>query len=109
MGLWPSVTLVGLLLLLSWQGTTQLQTSPGKNTLEGQLWPEALKNFLNPCNPKKLGLNVPSKSVHSLRPSDIKLVAAIGNLDTPIDSEVVSPEKPESRLSWDSEPTQRSD
>ncbi|XP_042552573.1 phospholipase B1, membrane-associated [Dipodomys spectabilis] len=77
------------------RGTTQLQTSPGKNTLEGQLWPEALKNFLNPCNPKKLGPNVPSKSVHSLRPSDIKLVAAIGNLDTPIDSEVVSPEKPE--------------
>ncbi|KAM4867303.1 phospholipase B1, membrane-associated [Thomomys bottae] len=95
-------------------GTTQTYTPLGTNTLEGQLWSETLKSFLNPCNPKKLGLNVPSKSVHSLRPSDIKLVAAIGNvdignLDTPADPEVASLENPESYLSWDTEPTKRTE
>uniref|UniRef100_A0A8C2V9Z8 Phospholipase B1, membrane-associated n=1 Tax=Chinchilla lanigera TaxID=34839 RepID=A0A8C2V9Z8_CHILA len=34
------------------------------------------------CNPKKLGLNVPSESVHSLTPADIKLIAAIGTVET---------------------------
>uniref|UniRef100_H0XDI7 Phospholipase B1, membrane-associated n=1 Tax=Otolemur garnettii TaxID=30611 RepID=H0XDI7_OTOGA len=64
-------------------GTNQSHTCPGKNMLEGQRWPElkTLKNFPFPCNPKKLGLNMPSKSVHSLKPSDIKFVAAIGNLE----------------------------
>ncbi|XP_078205742.1 phospholipase B1, membrane-associated isoform X3 [Callithrix jacchus] len=65
-------------------GIPQIHTSPSKNTLEGQSWPElqTLKNFPFPCNPNNLGVNVPSKSVHSLKPSDIKFVAAIGNLET---------------------------
>uniref|UniRef100_A0A8D2E115 Phospholipase B1, membrane-associated n=1 Tax=Sciurus vulgaris TaxID=55149 RepID=A0A8D2E115_SCIVU len=87
MGLWSGVFLVGLLLL--GQGTTQIHSSPGKNTLEGQQWPKTLKNLPIPCNPKKSGSNVSSKSVHSLRPSDIKLVAAIGNLEIPPDSRMV--------------------
>ncbi|KAK2092249.1 hypothetical protein P7K49_028777 [Saguinus oedipus] len=42
----------------------QIHTSPSKNTLEGQSWPElqTLKNFPFPCNPNNLGVNVPSKS-----------------------------------------------
>uniref|UniRef100_A0A8C6QB68 Phospholipase B1, membrane-associated n=1 Tax=Nannospalax galili TaxID=1026970 RepID=A0A8C6QB68_NANGA len=39
-----------------------------------------MKNLSFLCKPKKLVLNMPSNSVHSLRPSDIKLVAAIGSL-----------------------------
>nr|XP_008515989.1 PREDICTED: phospholipase B1, membrane-associated [Equus przewalskii]XP_014586721.1 phospholipase B1, membrane-associated [Equus caballus] len=91
MGLRPHIFLLGLLLLLG-QGTTQAHTSPGENTLEEQLWPETLKNFLL-CNPKKSGSSVPSKSVHSLRPSDIKFVAAIGDVETPPDSGTVDVEK----------------
>uniref|UniRef100_A0A2K5EG90 Phospholipase B1, membrane-associated n=1 Tax=Aotus nancymaae TaxID=37293 RepID=A0A2K5EG90_AOTNA len=66
-------------------GIPQIHTAPSKNTLEGQSWPETLKNFSFPCNPNDLGVNVPSKSVHSLKPSDIKFVAAIGNLEIPPD------------------------
>ncbi|XP_073905509.1 phospholipase B1, membrane-associated isoform X1 [Castor canadensis] len=97
MGLQPGVSLVGLLLLLMGQETTQIHISPEKSTVEGQLWPElqVLKNFSFPCNPRKLGWNAPSTSVHSLRPSDIKLVAAIGNPETPLDSETVNQETPE--------------
>uniref|UniRef100_A0A2R8ZUD4 Phospholipase B1, membrane-associated n=1 Tax=Pan paniscus TaxID=9597 RepID=A0A2R8ZUD4_PANPA len=84
MGLRPGIFLLELLLLLG-QGTHQIHTSPRKNTLEGQLWPETLKNSPFPCNPNKLGVNMPSKSVHSLKPSDIKFVAAIGNLEIPPD------------------------
>ncbi|XP_023367590.1 phospholipase B1, membrane-associated-like [Otolemur garnettii] len=94
MGLQPGTFLLGLVLLLG-QGTNQSHTCPGKNMLEGQRWPElkTLKNFPFPCNPKKLGLNMPSKSVHSLKPSDIKFVAAIGNLEPPPDPELVDLEK----------------
>ncbi|XP_051684705.2 phospholipase B1, membrane-associated isoform X2 [Oryctolagus cuniculus] len=85
MALWPSVFLLGLLPLLG-RGADQIQTSSGKNTLEGQLWPESLKTFPFPCDPKTLAESVPSESVHSLRPSDIKFVAAIGNVETAPDS-----------------------
>ncbi|XP_042101867.2 phospholipase B1, membrane-associated isoform X2 [Ovis aries] len=83
MGLLPCAFLLGLLLLLG-QGTTQAHTSPGENTLEEQLWPEGqnLKSFSFFCNSENVpspGSSVPSNSVHSLRPSDIKFVAAIGN------------------------------
>ncbi|ERE67431.1 phospholipase B1, membrane-associated-like protein [Cricetulus griseus] len=57
---------------------------------------QALKNFAFPCKPKKLGLSKPSKSVHSLTPSDIKLVAAIGNLGTPPASGKVTVKKTQS-------------
>ncbi|XP_013378101.1 PREDICTED: phospholipase B1, membrane-associated isoform X3 [Chinchilla lanigera] len=92
MGLRPGVFLVGPLLLLLGQGITQIHTSSGKNLLEGQLWPEVQteKNFPFLCNPKKLGLNVPSESVHSLTPADIKLIAAIGTVETPPDPGVVN-------------------
>ncbi|XP_014636844.1 PREDICTED: phospholipase B1, membrane-associated [Ceratotherium simum simum] len=40
-----------------------------------------------------LGSSEPSKSVHSLRPSDIKFVAAIGDVETPPDSGTVDVEK----------------
>uniref|UniRef100_G1RZD0 Phospholipase B1, membrane-associated n=1 Tax=Nomascus leucogenys TaxID=61853 RepID=G1RZD0_NOMLE len=70
-----------LALLMLFGGTPRIHTSPRKSTLEGQLWPETLKNSPFPCNPNKLGVNMPSKSVHSLKPSDIKFVAAIGNLE----------------------------
>nr|XP_019590876.1 PREDICTED: phospholipase B1, membrane-associated isoform X2 [Rhinolophus sinicus] len=95
MGLQPHVFLPGLLLLLLGQGTTQPNSSPGENTLEKQLWSEfpALKNFPLLCNPKKSGSNMPSESVHSLRPSDIKFVAAIGNVDTFPDSGTAKVEK----------------
>ncbi|XP_031212080.1 phospholipase B1, membrane-associated isoform X2 [Mastomys coucha] len=57
-----------------------------------------LKNFPFPCKPKKLELSVLSESVHSLRPSDIKIVAAIGNPETPPapGSGTVNMEKPQS-------------
>ncbi|XP_045303256.1 phospholipase B1, membrane-associated isoform X2 [Leopardus geoffroyi] len=80
MGLQPRIFLLGLLLLLG-QGLTQATTSPGENTLEKQLSPEALKNFAFSCNPKKSGSSVPPKSVHSVRPSDIKFVAALGYVE----------------------------
>ncbi|PNJ58995.1 PLB1 isoform 1, partial [Pongo abelii] len=38
---------------------------------------------------------MPSKSVHSLKPSDIKFVAAIGNLEIPPDPGMGDPEKQE--------------
>ncbi|KAM9053640.1 phospholipase B1, membrane-associated [Megaptera novaeangliae] len=96
MGLRPRTFLLGLLLLLG-QGTTQARTSPGENTLEEQLWPErqSLKSFPFSCNSKKSGSDVPSNSVHSLRPSDIKFVAAIGNVETPPDSGADDLEKQE--------------
>nr|KAF6308297.1 phospholipase B1 [Myotis myotis] len=80
---WPHAFLLGLLLLLG-PGTTQAHSFSGENTLEEQLWPELqnLKSVPFVCNPKKSGPNVPSDSVHSLRPSDIKFVAAIGNVET---------------------------
>nr|XP_020741977.1 phospholipase B1, membrane-associated [Odocoileus virginianus texanus]XP_020741978.1 phospholipase B1, membrane-associated [Odocoileus virginianus texanus]XP_020741979.1 phospholipase B1, membrane-associated [Odocoileus virginianus texanus]XP_020741980.1 phospholipase B1, membrane-associated [Odocoileus virginianus texanus] len=83
MGLLPCAFLLGLLLLLG-QGPTQAHTSPGENILEEQLWPEgqSLKSFSFFCNPENVpspGSTVSSNSVHSLRPSDIKFVAAIGN------------------------------
>ncbi|GAB1289514.1 Phospholipase B1, membrane-associated [Apodemus speciosus] len=61
----------------------------------------SLKNFPFPCKPTKLGLSVHSESeipVHSLRPSDIKVVAAIGNPETPPapSSGMVNMEKPQS-------------
>ncbi|XP_059972914.1 phospholipase B1, membrane-associated [Mesoplodon densirostris] len=100
MGLLPRTSLLGLLLLLLLllgQGTTQARTSPGENTLEEQLWPEwqSLKSFPFSCNSKKSGSDVPSNSVHSLSPSDIKLVAAIGNVETPPDSGTDDLEKQE--------------
>uniref|UniRef100_A0A8C3X2L1 Phospholipase B1, membrane-associated n=1 Tax=Catagonus wagneri TaxID=51154 RepID=A0A8C3X2L1_9CETA len=85
MALRPRTFLLGLLLLLLGPGATQAHTSPGENASEEQLWPETLKSFLFSCNSKS-GLHVPSKSVHSLRPSDIRFVAAIGNVETPPDS-----------------------
>ncbi|XP_016000830.2 phospholipase B1, membrane-associated [Rousettus aegyptiacus] len=87
MGLWTHVFLLGLLPLLG-QGATQADTSPGENTLEDQLWTElqTLEGFPFLCNLETPGSNVPSKSVHSLRPSDIKFVAAIGDVDTLPDS-----------------------
>lgn len=98
MELRPGVPLVGLLLLLLGQGPSQIQSSSGENTLawQPQQVLQVLKTFPFPCKPKKLGLSMPSKSVHSLRPSDIKLVAAIGNLGTPPDSGVVNMEKTQS-------------
>ncbi|XP_055478031.1 phospholipase B1, membrane-associated [Psammomys obesus] len=54
---------------------------------------QTLKSFPFPCKPKKLEWSVPSKSVHSLRPSDIKHVAAIGNLETFPGSGMVDVEK----------------
>ncbi|XP_066122900.1 phospholipase B1, membrane-associated [Saccopteryx bilineata] len=80
MGPQPHVFLLGLLLLLG-QGTTQIHTFPGEDTLEEQLWSESLRNFQFLCNPKKSGSSLPSESVHSLRPSDIKFVAAVGHVD----------------------------
>ncbi|KAM7325108.1 hypothetical protein ACRRTK_015361 [Alexandromys fortis] len=56
-------------------------------------WMRALKNFPFPCKARKFGLSMTSKSVHSLTPSDIKLVAAIGNLGTPPASSVVDTDK----------------
>uniref|UniRef100_A0A8C6QDM8 Phospholipase B1, membrane-associated n=1 Tax=Nannospalax galili TaxID=1026970 RepID=A0A8C6QDM8_NANGA len=96
MDLCSGVSLVGLLLLLLGQGPTQINSLPGENTLASQTWPElqALKNLSFLCKPKKLVLNMPSNSVHSLRPSDIKLVAAIGSLGIPPDSGMVTVEKP---------------
>ncbi|XP_072627439.1 phospholipase B1, membrane-associated isoform X1 [Canis lupus baileyi] len=94
MGLQPHVFLLGLLLLLG-QGPTHAHTSPRENALEEQLLPElqSLKNFLFPCNPKKSESSVPPKSVHSVRPSDIKFVAAMGNVDTAPDSGIINLEK----------------
>ncbi|XP_030874275.1 phospholipase B1, membrane-associated-like [Leptonychotes weddellii] len=93
MGLQPRVFLLGLLLLLG-RGPTQAHTSPGENTEEQQS-PElqTLKNFPFPCNSEKSGSSVPPKSVHSVRPSDIKFVAAMGNVETPPDSGTVDLEK----------------
>ncbi|KAM5143269.1 phospholipase B1, membrane-associated [Callospermophilus lateralis] len=90
MGLRLGVFLTGLLLLLLLgQGTTQIHSSLEENTLEGQQWPklQTLKNLPILCTPG--GSNASSKSVHSLRPSDIKLVAAIGHLETLPDSGMV--------------------
>ncbi|XP_033694695.1 phospholipase B1, membrane-associated isoform X1 [Tursiops truncatus] len=97
MGLRPRTFLLGLLLLLLGRGTTQARTSPGENTLEEQLWPEwqSLKGFPFSCTSKKSGSDAPSNSVHSLSPSDIKLVAAIGNVETPPDSGTDDLEKQE--------------
>nr|XP_035946060.1 phospholipase B1, membrane-associated [Halichoerus grypus] len=93
MGLQPRIFLLGLLLLLG-RGPTQAHTSPGENT-EEQRSPElqTLKNFPFPCNSEKSGSSVPPKSVHSVRPSDIKFVAAMGNVETPPDSRTVDLEK----------------
>ncbi|KAK1333190.1 hypothetical protein QTO34_006727 [Cnephaeus nilssonii] len=65
-------------------GTTQAHSFPEENVLEEQPWPElqSLESFPFVCDLKKSGPNVPSESVHSLRPSDIKFVAAIGNVET---------------------------
>ncbi|XP_014448579.1 phospholipase B1, membrane-associated-like [Tupaia chinensis] len=94
MGLQLSIFLLGLLLPLG-RGTTQIYTSSGKSVLKEQLWPElqTLKNFSFLCNTKKSGLKRPSKSAHSLRPSDIKFVAAIINLETPPDSGMADPKE----------------
>ncbi|XP_036290785.1 phospholipase B1, membrane-associated [Pipistrellus kuhlii] len=83
MGPRPHTFLLGLLLLLG-PGTTQVHSFPGENTLEEQLSPElqSLKSFPFACNLRKSGPDVPSESVHSLRPSDIKFVAAIGHVET---------------------------
>ncbi|XP_027995990.2 phospholipase B1, membrane-associated [Eptesicus fuscus] len=83
MGPRPHTFLLGLLLLLG-PGTTQAHSFPGENTLEEQPWPElqSLESFPFVCDLQKSGPNVPSESVHSLRPSDIKFVAAIGNVET---------------------------
>ncbi|XP_057612006.1 phospholipase B1, membrane-associated-like [Chionomys nivalis] len=54
---------------------------------------QALKNFPFPCKARMFGLIMTSKSVHTLTLSDIKLVAAIGNLGTPPASGVVDTEK----------------
>ncbi|XP_032353162.1 phospholipase B1, membrane-associated isoform X2 [Camelus ferus] len=96
MGLRPRTFLLGLLLLLG-QGSTQAHTSPGENALEDQLWPEwqTSKSLPFSCNPRKSGSEVPSNSVHSLRPSDIKFVAAIGDVETPPDSGTGDLEKQE--------------
>ncbi|KAL1783671.1 phospholipase B1, membrane-associated [Sigmodon hispidus] len=98
MQLWPDVSLTGLLLLLLVQGPSQIHSSSGEEALawRPQQVVQALKNFPFPCKPKKLGVRIPSNSVHSLRPSDIKLVAAIGNLGTPPDSDMITMEKPQS-------------
>ncbi|XP_006504111.1 phospholipase B1, membrane-associated isoform X2 [Mus musculus] len=101
MELYPGVSPVGLLLLLLLgQGPSQIHGSSGENTLAWQsqqvFW--TLKNFPFPCKPKKLELSVLSESVHSLRPSDIKLVAAIGNPEIPLapGSGTINMEKPQS-------------
>ncbi|XP_021563672.1 phospholipase B1, membrane-associated, partial [Carlito syrichta] len=88
----PATLLLGLLLLLE---TTQILAYPRQNTLEGQPWPEALKESPFPCDPRKLGWNLPSQSVHALRPSDIKVVAAIGDLEPPPVLGMGNPEKQE--------------
>nr|KAF6430057.1 phospholipase B1 [Molossus molossus] len=95
MGLQPHLFLLGLLLLLG-RGTTQVHTFPEENTLEEQLWPElqSPKNVPFLCNPKTSGSNTPSQSVHSLRPSDIKFVAAIGNVETLPDPGLAEAERP---------------
>ncbi|XP_045664850.1 phospholipase B1, membrane-associated [Ursus americanus] len=54
---------------------------------------QILKNFPFPCNSEKSGSSGPPKSVHSVRPSDIKFVAAMGNVETLPDSGTVDPEK----------------
>uniref|UniRef100_A0A8C5JXN2 Phospholipase B1, membrane-associated n=1 Tax=Jaculus jaculus TaxID=51337 RepID=A0A8C5JXN2_JACJA len=102
MELWPAICPMGLLLLLLGQGPTPTSTSPGESVLARHPLPQlqTLKNFPFPCKPQKLGLNVPSTSVNTLKPSDIKLVVAIGNLGTPLDSgmgNVDNPERTENR------------
>ncbi|XP_036922799.1 phospholipase B1, membrane-associated [Sturnira hondurensis] len=95
MKLQPRVFLPGLLLLLLLgQETNQARTIPGENTLEEQLCPENQKNFQFLCDPKKSGSDVPSKSVHSLRPSDIKFVAGIGDVETRPDPGTADAAKP---------------
>ncbi|XP_027479150.1 phospholipase B1, membrane-associated isoform X1 [Zalophus californianus] len=91
MDLQPCIFFLGLLLLLG-RGPTQAHTSPGENT-EEQRSLETLKNFPFPCNSEKSGSSMPPKSVHSVRPSDIKFVAAMGNVETPPDSGTVDLEK----------------
>ncbi|XP_077008603.1 phospholipase B1, membrane-associated [Tamandua tetradactyla] len=95
MALRPSISLLGLLLLLLGQGSTQPLSDPVRTTAEEQLLPELSPPSILPiqCQPEKPGSRVPSTSVHSLRPSDIKVVAAIGNLEIPPDSGTVNLEK----------------
>uniref|UniRef100_A0A8C5JYF0 Phospholipase B1, membrane-associated n=1 Tax=Jaculus jaculus TaxID=51337 RepID=A0A8C5JYF0_JACJA len=76
MELWPAICPMGLLLLLLGQGKCP------DSSVDICLQLQTLKNFPFPCKPQKLGLNVPSTSVNTLKPSDIKLVVAIGNLGT---------------------------
>ncbi|KAF6105531.1 phospholipase B1 [Phyllostomus discolor] len=78
--------LLGLLLLLLGQGTTQAHAFPGENTLEEQLCPENPETFQFLCDPKKSVSDMPPMSVHSLRPSDIRFVAGIGDVETRADS-----------------------
>ncbi|XP_060042785.1 phospholipase B1, membrane-associated-like isoform X2 [Erinaceus europaeus] len=103
MGLPPCVLLPGLLLLLG-QGTSQVCASPEENASEKKQWPTQralsyrkglviLKSLPFSCNPKNLGSNGSSTSVHTLRPSDIKFVASIGNIETFHNSEVSDVEK----------------
>ncbi|XP_037384194.1 phospholipase B1, membrane-associated isoform X3 [Talpa occidentalis] len=83
MGLQRCILLLGPLMLLG-PGITQAGGSPEENASEEEQWPKLmiLKNLPFSCDPKKLGSHVPSESVHSLKPSDIKFVATIGNMET---------------------------
>ncbi|EPY77421.1 phospholipase B1, membrane-associated [Camelus ferus] len=108
MGLRPRTFLLGLLLLLgqgtnkgigdnvpisdvgkhpgpylSWRECIGRPTMAGGQgfVLMGQGW-QTSKSLPFSCNPRKSGSEVPSNSVHSLRPSDIKFVAAIGDVET---------------------------
>uniref|UniRef100_G3SS35 Phospholipase B1, membrane-associated n=1 Tax=Loxodonta africana TaxID=9785 RepID=G3SS35_LOXAF len=92
-GLLQGTLLLGIHALGRELVTTQAVTTPGRNTLEEQLWPEPLSDFPFPCKAEEPGPKVPSESVHSLRPSDIKVVAAIGNLETPPDLGMVDLKK----------------
>ncbi|XP_051832183.1 phospholipase B1, membrane-associated [Antechinus flavipes] len=78
MRLQPSLFLLGLFLVK----VTTIHTALGNNSWEEQTWSELLKNIPFPCRPEEISSNPPSESVHTLRISDIKVVGAIGNLET---------------------------
>ncbi|KAM9067315.1 phospholipase B1, membrane-associated [Sarcophilus harrisii] len=85
MRLQPSLFLLGLFLVK----VTTTHTALGNNSWEEQTWSELLKNFPFPCRPEEISSNPPSESVHALRISDIKVVGAIGDLETTPETGIV--------------------
>ncbi|XP_074065902.1 phospholipase B1, membrane-associated isoform X2 [Macrotis lagotis] len=89
MSLQPSLFLLGLLLVK----VTTIQAALGSNPWEDQTWTEVQKNFSFPCRPEEISANLSSESVHTLRFSDIKVIGAIGNLETVPDARMVLKQK----------------